>query len=835
MKIAFDAVGLLGPMSKNRGIGNYSEGFIKSLIQLDRDNEYFFFNIFEAAESLKQEKQNFQIKEKYFEILKNQDDCVHPGFIKFYTSLLKAFLKKNDIDVFVITSPFDGHVPSYQKEWFGRVKTVAICYDIIPYIMKDHYFASSEAMKWYLERFKMLRKCDKILVISQSVKDDLVNYLSFDPEQIDVIWGATSSKFQKVDISSQQKNTLFKKFGIAGSFIMDTGGDDERKNISRLVEAYAKLPESLIKKYQLVIVCKLQKSSVERYTELIEQNNVKNRVILTNFVSDQELVALYNLASLVAFPSTYEGFGLPVIEAWSCGTPVLTSNNSSLVQIAGDAAWIVDPYSVESIAEGLKSALLEGKLLEMQKKGEERLKLFQWEAVGRRTLKALSELGEAQKNEADTAAFKKRIAFFTPLPPIESGISDYSVDIINKLAKWYDIDVFIDDGYEPNCNLVQNVSLYRHSEYENKKDRYFDTIFQIGNNTYHVYMWDYIHNHGGTVVLHDYNLYGIFNLVRGNTDLYAEFLSEDYSLEEYKNLLSRGKVADHVTRDSIEANGYLVNYATRIIVHSHEAMQKLLERDAGRKVSWVKSYANIEPLPDKGDAREKLGLPNDQLIFAAFGHAQETKRIFPIIKAFWRLAKNSENIKLILVGKLASGLTEDYEKLISKLNLENYVTVTGYVDLTEFNTYMDAADICLNLRWPYNGETSASLIRLLAKGKSVIVNDIGSFKEIPDEACYKLPSVETMTEEQEVNKICEAMKKLATDNQLLQSIQVQARKFAEQELDIKKVIQQYISVIEEQDEPAFHDEDLIQLKNIIQNQQYSDEQIKRLAETLAYL
>lgn len=837
MRIAFDSIALLGAMSKNRGIGNYALDLFTTMLEQDCENEYFFFNVLEDTDYFEKEiEQGRLVREDLF--------CIHDGRFfsvrdmqKIYGEMVRSFIRKHKIDVFMITSPFDAQYPTYQQEWFSETKVVTIVYDIIPYVMKDHYFPRKEDMGWYLEKLEQLSWADQLLVISQSVKDDLVEYIHLPEKKICVIWGAPGNKFKKIQVPEGQKSDLFKKFKINSPFVMCTGGDDERKNIAGLISAFGQLPKELIQTYQLVIVCKLQKSAVKRYTELAENCGLKGRVVLTNFVSHEELVALYNLASLVAFPSVYEGFGLPVVEAWACGTPVLTSNNSSLGQIGGKAAMLVDPHSIEDIAKGLETALQPGKLEELTKLGQERLPLFQWKKVAADTVNFISELSILPKKECSS---KKKIAFFTPLPPLQSGIADYSADIIEALSPYFDIDVYVDSGYQVACKLPENVTCILHTQYNFHQKEYIDTVFQVGNSEYHIYMWDYIRTYGGTVVLHDYNLHGVVqfeSLSQNKNDMeeYRRLLLEDFSQPEVEQYFASIGDGHGLKIHEMEINSFLTNYADKIIVHSREAKEKLLRRDIGREVSWIRHYVKIEPLVDRSFAKKELGLLEDQFVFAAFGHVHETKRTLPIVKAFAKLAAEEQNVKLIFVGKLDGNLTSQFQQLVKKLGVSERVQVTGYTELEEFRHYIDATDVCLNLRWPYNGETSGSLMRILGKGKCVVVNNVGSFGEIPDEACVKLPSVETMNEKQEIDAIYKTMKALFVDQDKRHRLEHAARKFAEENLDLSIIARQYRNVILRTAKRFVTEELLFRLKEDIEHNQYHEDEIKNLAKILAFI
>jgi len=834
MNVAIDATAILGPMSKNRGIGNYAFDLFKTMIENDPDNQYFFFNLIEEYSLSEQLNHPGNVHDCFFYTGENHFLINDSRYKAVIGDIIRNFIDEHQIDVFLVTSPFESTVVTYEKEWFENTKVISIVYDIIPYVMKEQYLATKEMYRWYMERVEMLRWMERCLVISQSVKDDMVKHLNFDPEKIDVIYGATSGKFFKTTLSDEQKNEILSKFNIGDRFIMCLGGDDKRKNMDALVMAYAKMPRELIDNYQLVIVCRLSDETLNRLLTLSRENGVSGRVVFTNFVTDEELLRLYNMASLMAFPSQYEGFGLPIVEAWACGVPVLTSNNSSLGEIAGDAAVLVNPFDVNDITRGLVTALQDDVLSDLAARGEVRVKEFTWQRSANLVFSALGKIDFSSRDQKPA----KRIAFFTPLPPIKSGISDYSVDIVNALSAYYDIDVFIDGGYQAQCTLADNVRVFNHHKFSPKN--YKTVIYQVGNSPYHTYMFSYIQKCGGIVELHDENLHLIADHYATYTlhdkALYRKYLLEDYSKEQVDALFRDArKLHSREKAEEMPLNGFVTNYADRVIVHSRGAKENLLRKNIHRQVETILHYAKVEPLEEGGKANAALGLPHDSVVIAAFGFIQETKRPLPALKAFGRVCAQYPNAHFCFVGE-PDEPTDKLIKTYLKQNddLKGKVTVTGYVDLDRFRQYIDATDICINLRHPYNGETSGSLMRILAKGKCVIVNDIGSFGEIPDDCCVKIPAVSSLSEEEEVDAIYGAMTRLIADADLRQSYGKNAYKYAQDNLDIPIVVKQFVKVIESNRRPALNEEMLSSIIRRLRGQGYRHEQVKALAETLAY-
>jgi len=839
MNIAFDSTAILGPMSRNRGIGNYSFSQFTKMLEMDKDNQYFFLNVFDEEFTF---TGHDNIQQTFIWCGKERFISMNPDYKNIYAGFIQNFIKNNKIDVFYITSPFDGNIFPYERAWFGNARVVATVYDIIPYVMRDVYLTDKNTQQWYMRCFESFKHFDKYLVISESVKSDLINHANISGDKIKVMHGAASEMFCRIDVPEDKKMLLYDKFGITGNFIMSTSGDDYRKNIKELILAYKKLPKSLTEIYQLAIVCKLSPVSEEHYTKIINDCGLQGRVLLTGYVTDDELLYLYNLASLMAFPSKYEGFGLPVVEAFSCGTPVLTSNNSSLGEIAKDAAVLVDPFDIDDIARGLKYALTEADAPAMIEKGYQRVELYQWNNVAAIALDTLNELKSDNSSKTTT---KNKIAFFSPLPPLESGISDYAVDIIHALNEYYDIHVYIDDGYTPTCRLPNNVSVYNHKQYKKNANTYFDTMHQVGNSLFHTYMFPYIQNYKGTVVLHDLNLHLVarahtIHIIK-NQNEYARILQEDYTPDQVNEIITVMLNPETSNSDKDElankclVNGFVTNYATKLIVHSHESRKKLLQKNIGRCVRTIPSYAKIMPLITSDETKINHGYKTDDIVISSFGHIHETKRIMPALHAFYQLTKSFDNVYYIFVGKPDPSIAEEFNQFIQVNNLMDKVRVTGYVDINVFDAYIDVIDICLNLRHPYNGETSATLMRVLAKGKCIIVNNVGSFGEIPDECCVKLPNVEDLSLSDEINCIYDALQLLINDPGRRGQLAAYARHYAEIHLDINTIAKQFYAFMNESPFVALDEKILEIMKHHeLYPKGYTEKEMQLISKSLTY-
>lgn len=834
MNIAIDVLAILGPDSKNRGIGNYCTSQLKKMFELDKENKYFLINFYEDISLKDILDYSDNVSEHYFYLGKDGFLGREKAFNEVLGDLVKKIIKTHNIDVFYFTSPFDSRV-SYNMKWFEEVYTLATLYDIIPYLFKERYLGDKITRNQYMGHIDNLLSINKVLAISQSAKDDVVQQFKIDPEHVDVIYAGTDEWFKDIDITYEDENKLKSIYNIQNQYIMCTGGDDDRKNIASLIIAYSKMPRHLIEKYQLVVACKLGKESEERYYSIANKHNIRDRVILTNFVPLDHLIKLYNLAHIVAFPSQYEGFGLPIVEAMACGTPILTSNNSSLGEIASGAAVLVDPFDINDITRGLVEILENTDLNFLKVKGKERVKQFDWRNVAQTTLNAFNSV----RIKIESEKHVPRIAFFTPLPPLKSGISDYSVDILNELSNYFIIDVFIDENYKPECKLADNVTVYGCGQFDIKRNEYTDVIYQMGNSEYHSYMIDYIKDYPGTLVLHDYNLHGLLYhlaLKNSNMEKYKKYLYEDYDKEKinkYIDDLSSSRI--HPMIYEMSCNGVVANYANKIIVHSDYAKKLLLEKDIKRNVKKIFLYADIKEIINSKEIRSCLNINSNKIVLSAFGHIHETKRIMPLMKAFLTLSNKYDQVVLYLVGEPSISIEKELKQYIKTNNLSDRVIITGYTELNVFEKYIDASDICLNLRYPYNGESSASLMRILSKGKCSVINDLGSFSEVPDQCCVKIKSPEYMADSEEVETIYNKLEELVSNPQLITTIGANARRYAEDKLDIKKIAKEYADFITETQCSSLTEDVLKNIdKYIRQNNVIDLEELNELAKTLSY-
>jgi glycosyltransferase involved in cell wall biosynthesis len=238
-----------------------------------------------------------------------------------------------------------------------------------------------------------MRHADRVLNVSQATADDAVQMLGLRPEKMVVTGGGVSPDFRPpASRTAAQEDLRGARPAIEGEYMLFTGGMDYRKNVDGLLTAYAGLGKELRDRYQLVIVGRLGVDApLGPFAERVASLGLADRVVLTGHVSDEELVLLYQGASLFVFPSRYEGFGLPVIEALACGAPAIVGRNSSLVELVDQEEALFDADDPSSIQSALARALTDGGLLERLQRPEVR-KRFTWRRIAEQTVDVYRDL-----------------------------------------------------------------------------------------------------------------------------------------------------------------------------------------------------------------------------------------------------------------------------------------------------------------------------------------------------------------------------------------------------------------------------------------------------------
>jgi glycosyltransferase involved in cell wall biosynthesis len=294
------------------------------------------------------------------------------------------------------------HAPHYVLPAGVRCPSVVTIHDCI-HLMFPQYlpnriaYAYARAQMW-----AAARRSDCILTVSEASKRDILHLFNVAPEKIVVVYNAIDTHFS-VTPSEEAVARVRERYQLDHRFVLYVGNIKPHKNLVRLIEAFDELRRGELEDLKLLIIGD-QISKLPALRRAVHRHKLHKHVRFLGYLGDDQLAILYRLASVFAFPSLYEGFGLPPLEAMASGTPVLTSNVSSLPEVVGDAAMLVNPYDVDDIVDGLRRVLTNPALAaEMRRKGIERAREFSWERSVAKTWGVYQQIAGSRTKAPDKA------------------------------------------------------------------------------------------------------------------------------------------------------------------------------------------------------------------------------------------------------------------------------------------------------------------------------------------------------------------------------------------------------------------------------------------------
>jgi glycosyltransferase involved in cell wall biosynthesis len=348
------------------GIGTYIWNLVRNLGLVDEQNEYLLVGSHRNFHELGPLPTNFR------QIYQGE----RTGSLRDHL-LFPAVLRKHKPDVV--------HIPHHDCPFFVPGKLVMTIHDCVHVKFPPENLSRLRRFELYWRTRRSLDRASQILAVSNSTRDDLVDIFDMDAKRISVIHNALDERFSPA-AEGMDRKTVLERYQLHDPFVLYSGKIRPHKNVHRLIEAFAVLKSELandLRYHNLKLIVIGDELSHHQYLRLtVVRSGVQQDVRFFGFVPYSILRVFYQSAALFAFPSLYEGFGLPPLEAMASRTPVLASNTSSLPEVLGDAALLVNPENVFEIARGLKSILLEDKLRErLVEKGLKHISKFSWKSA----------------------------------------------------------------------------------------------------------------------------------------------------------------------------------------------------------------------------------------------------------------------------------------------------------------------------------------------------------------------------------------------------------------------------------------------------------------------
>lgn len=379
--------------SNHRGIGRYAKGLLEELVDINDMDQFHFLNIFgEYQADLKLNERCYLHRYNCGPYLKKEGKLVlsDPAMEEYIQAAIDNFVNSSKIDAMLFLSMMENN-DTIRAEWLSDIYKIGILYDLIPMLYQDAYLGSDEARETYFRALEFVKKMDLLLAISETTKQDAVRLLNISPDKIIVIHAGVDQQF--LTIAKEAHTSLQEKISHKEPYFLFVGVVDPRKNIKKAIQAFSINSVAKERNMKFAIAGELSEASKADVQDCAFQFGVQDRVVLTGFVSDDKVIELYRNAVALLFPSLYEGFGLPVLEAMCCGTAVITSNNSSLQEVAKGYACLVDPHHAKSISAGI-TKLMENprETAQIVLSAKEYAQAFHWKRVAKTAHDAIQSL-----------------------------------------------------------------------------------------------------------------------------------------------------------------------------------------------------------------------------------------------------------------------------------------------------------------------------------------------------------------------------------------------------------------------------------------------------------
>jgi len=366
---------------KKHGMDMVALELIKNLQDIDHENEYYIFVKPDEDDSVLKETSNFKIIKL--------DGGSYPVWEQF--ALPKA-AKKYGCELL--------HCTSNTAPLFTNIQLVTTLHDII--YMESSYYKILTGSATAYQKFgnvyrklivpRVVKKSDKIITVSHFEKNRIAEFFEIEEDnRLEAVYNGVSTHFKPISDEAELKRVK-EKYHLPDNFFFFLGNTDPKKNTKGVLKAFSDFLKQTKSDYKLVML-DYDMNELKKLLDEIGDKQLMNQIVLTGYVVNTDLPAIYSLSTIFLYPSLRESFGIPMLEAMACGVPVITSNTSSMPEVSGDAAHIVNPYNPEEITEGIIKILSEKEYSEnLCKKGIERSKLFSWKNMAEQILVLYNEI-----------------------------------------------------------------------------------------------------------------------------------------------------------------------------------------------------------------------------------------------------------------------------------------------------------------------------------------------------------------------------------------------------------------------------------------------------------
>ncbi|MBU2854848.1 glycosyltransferase [Acidithiobacillus ferriphilus] len=816
MKIIIDMQAMQAE-NKSRGIGRYALELTSALIRNGNSNKFILLLNGAFESTVNEIKYKFSKADNVnFSIWMPLDDIAGNNKLARARRNVSEAIREHSIsahkpDAILILSAFDGHsymnsaVLSINEYVNNKIFTAVIHYDLIPLREPEYYLNSRATMDWFYHNYNTYKNADLFFSISKHSANELLSFIGNEniDKVITVYSGYDNLLFNTNTFDYGGELELIK---ISKPFVLCTAGSGKRKNISGLIQAFASANKNTGSLFQLVLAGFIDSEELKKLINAAFKCGIAEEdIIFTGYVRNAVLAMLYKKCSLFVFPSFNEGLGLPPIEAMACGAPVISSNRDALVEVVTMDEARFDPDDTTQFVNLMIRCFKDKSFrADLSRHGLNSVKRFSWDNTASTILGSLAQgitnnvlaLNKKAKSTGESQVItkeRKRLAYFSPVRPAKSGISDYSHELLPVLSKYYDIDV-VSDQDECNDDWVNsNSRVISVNRFKNISNQYDRIIYQVGNSYFHKDVFELSNSHPGIVVLHDFYLgHAAAEINLKSRGFFVNTLVTESSWDPFYP--NKGEEWFDYVMWNYPFNRTILESSVGIISHSKLVRQMAVDWFGSAMITRWGIVPHLRRLNSCVEGiNQKLRVLHNRCSFriCSFGGLGSTKLIEKVIEAFYISKLFKVGGELIFVGELPqSEYRDSILAIIKRLHLSDHVTITGRLNDADYRIHLKNADIAIQLRTRSRGETSGAILDCLSYGVPTICNNHGTSNEIPNDVAIKIP------DPVDCHKLSEKMCQLFHDRDLYEVYSKSALRFIGDNHNPEKCTMELVDLIE---------------------------------------
>ena len=711
LRVLVDSQAFQNPWSAERGIGRYLHELLGALGRIDGDVRLTY------------------VLNPDLGVPRQIDTLTTRGRVTFSDRL-----SPTDGDLFHVPSPFEP--ASIDRVWPPGVRDLPLVltvHDLIPFVLSDLYLGSASESRWFKTRLELVRRAVRVIAVSEATANDLIERAGVSPERVVVISEAPAEHFtphEDRSLALQEARGTLRR--LREGYVFYPGGMDRRKNIVRLIDAYAGLPAHLRRRHQLVVACQLTEDNRAEIDRMLEAFAVTEDVLFPGYVSDETLVLLYQGAELAVFPSLYEGFGLPVAEALACGTPVIASRTSSIPELIENEEALFDPYDPRSIQDKLSQALRNPAFMEQLR--EARLATrHSWPEAARDTAAVYAS---ASRRRRRLRRARPRVAVVAALPDPTTGRE--TVSLLAALGRRWDVDTFSETKL---AFLPPGVDAHRLDWLdlvERTRGGYDSILSILGDGVRDAGPLEVVKARGGQLLFRGSSLARLYAWCgRVRTDIEPRGFDGAIRAMYGDRLPAELEAADRIApkdadRLALLMTAEVVANADRVFVQSQYA-KELVGLDAGaaheRKITVV-------PVAFPQRIHERHG--REPLVVARLtGQKDELQ---PLFEALSLLIAETPKLHFAIVAARGSRHSRAVLGRFAKSHdMASRAVVISEADRGRWGSLLRGAAVSVHTAEEHELAISPFLSESLSAGVPTVSLQVGPVGELPDEALIKLP------------------------------------------------------------------------------------------------